>query len=126
PYNLSADLVRTVTDRDVRDTGFLRLATNLTRNLSLFAELQSTRIDDRKGWAANVYLRANLDEGRWVSSGATAGSEGHRLELQAGQQLPSGEGMGYRVGTITDWNGGGSSSAATLAADWNLRPVSVG
>jgi outer membrane usher protein len=125
-YNLSADLVRTVTDTDVRDTGFLRLATNLTRNVSLFAELQTTRIDDRSGWAANVYLRADLDEGRWVSSGATTGSDGHRLELQAGKQLPSGEGMGYRVGTVTDWNGGRSNTAATLAADWNLRPLSVG
>lgn len=125
-YNLSADLVRTVTDRDVRDTGFLRLATNLARNLSLFAELQTTRIDDRKGWAANVYLRADLDQARWVSTAATAGSDGHRLELQTGQQLPPGEGMGYRVGTITTWNGGGTASAATLAADWNLRPLTLG
>lgn len=126
PYNLSADLVRTVTDEEVRNTGFLRLATNLTRSTSLFAELQTTRIDDRKGWAANVYLRVDLDQGRWVSSSAATGSEGRRLELQAGQQLPQGEGMGYRVGTVTDWSGGRSNSAATLAADWNLRPVSLG
>ena len=125
-YNLSADLVRTVTNKDVRDTGFLRLATNLTRNLSLFAELQKTRIDGREGWAANVYLRADLDRGRWVSSGARAGSDGHSLELQAGQQLPAGEGIGYRVGTLSTWNDGRPSTAATLSADWNLRPLSVG
>ena len=125
-YNLSADLVRTVTDADVRDTGFLRLATNLTHSLSLYAELQTTRIDDRKGWAANVYLRADLDRGHWVSSSARTASDGRSLELQAGQQLPQGEGMGYRVGSLTTWNGGTSNTAATLAADWNLRPLSVG
>ncbi|MEJ8839030.1 fimbria/pilus outer membrane usher protein [Ramlibacter sp. AN1133] len=125
-YHLSADVVRTVTDRDVQDIGFLRLGTNLTRTVSLLAELQTTRIDDRKGWAANVYLRADLDQRRWVSSSARAGSDGRSLELQAGQQLPQGEGMGYRVGTLTTWNGGGTTTAATLAADWNLRPLSVG
>jgi outer membrane usher protein FimD/PapC len=48
------------------------------------------------------------------------------VELQTGQQLPQGEGMGYRVGTLTNWNGGASTTAATVAADWNLRPLSVG
>lgn len=125
-YNLSADLVRTVTDKDARDTGFLRMATNLTRSLSLFAELQTTRIDERKGWAANVYLRLDLDPGQWVSSATRVASDGRSLELQAGQQLPQGEGMGYRVGTLTTGNAGASNTRATLAADWNFRPLSAG
>jgi outer membrane usher protein len=125
-FNLSADLVRTVTDSDARDTAFLRASTNLARTVSVFAELQTTRIDERKGWALNVYLRADLDRERWNAATYTSGTSGRSLDLETGKQLPEGIGVGYRAGTSTTWQGSRTRIAGFGGADWNLRPFSVG
>ena len=125
--SFSADWVRTVTDADVRDTGFVRAGTVLARGISLLGEWQTTRIDNRKGWAANVYLRADLDAQRWISATAHAENGGRRLDLEAAQQVPDGEGYGYRVGTTTDIARNGRLLGTTTfgAFDWNLRPATL-
>jgi outer membrane usher protein len=125
--NLSADYVRTVTGREVRDTGFVRVATSLARDLWLLGELQTTRVDERSGWAANLYLRKDFDGQRWTSASLRTEPHERRVEAEAGQQLPVGEGRGWRVGTTSAWTQGGRLDGATAwgAVDWNLRPVSL-
>lgn len=126
--SVSADYVRTVTEKDVRETGFVRFGTSLARGVLLMGEWQTTRVDQRKGWALNVYLRAELGRDRWVSANTRLEHDRRRVETEAGQLLPEGEGFGYRVGAATSWDRGGAK-AATLgygSAQWNLRPLSVG
>jgi outer membrane usher protein FimD/PapC len=124
--NFSADWVRTVRAAETQDNRFVRLSTNLSRSISLFAEHQTTRINGKAGNALNIYLRADLENDRWVSATARSESGARNLELQAGQQLPAGEGFGWRVGATTNaLEGGSSDRSAYAAADWNLRPASV-
>lgn len=125
--NLSADWVRTVRATDTQDNRFARLSTNLSRHVSLFAEYQTTRINGKKGNALNVYLRADLENDRWVSGSVQTESGSRNVEIQAGQQLPAGEGFGWRLGASTlSANEGPSTRSTFLAADWNLRPASIG
>ncbi|MEJ5989618.1 fimbria/pilus outer membrane usher protein [Ramlibacter sp. PS3R-8] len=125
--NLSADLVRTVRALATQDNRFVRVSTNLSRNLSVFAEYQTTRINGFNGTAFNIYLRADLENDRWVSTSVQTQAGGRRdFEVQAGQQLPAGEGFGYRVGATTSSGSAESSTRSSfVAADWNLRPASV-
>jgi len=123
--NLSADLVRSEDAREVRDTRVVRLSTQLTRSTLFGAEYQTTRVNGQDGWAANVFLRTQLDANRWV--GATArhalGSDG--LDLEAGKTLDQGEGFGYRVGTTTTVVGGQVDTLAQASANWNLPSTAV-
>jgi outer membrane usher protein len=125
--NFSADWVRAVKAAETQDNRFVRLSTNLARNLSVFAEYQTTRIDGKNGSALNVYLRADLDNGRWVSSSVQTQPGARDYEVQAGKQLPAGEGFGYRIGaSMNSGSGAPSERSSFVAGDWNLRPVSVG
>jgi outer membrane usher protein len=124
--NLSADWVRTVTAKEAQIHRFLRLSTTLPGNVSLFAEYQTTRIDSTRGWGLNVFLRKEFESNRWVSSTFTSQPGARSVELQAGQQVPAGEGFGYRVGTsLGSVEGGTSERSAFLAGDLNLRPASL-
>lgn len=125
--NLSADWVRSVKAAETQDNRFVRLSTNLSRSVSLFAEYQTTRVNGKDGTAFNVYLRADLEKDRWVSTSIQTQTGGTRdIELQAGQQVPAGEGFGYRLGATTSSASGGPSTRSSFAAlDWNLRPASV-
>lgn len=123
---LAADYVRTVTVQDVRHAGVLRASASIGHGWWLMADWQTTRIDDQRGWAANVYLRADLDTQRWVA--ATAHFEpdhAHRIGTEAGKQLPDGEGMGWRVGTDSAWDRSGHGNAAFGNVAWNLPKASV-
>lgn len=125
--SLSADYVRTVTDADVRDTGFVRVGTSLTRNVWLLADWQATRIAGRNDWAANLYVRADLEDQRWTSSSVRADPRGRRYDVEAGKQLPEGEGYGYRVGLASAHRDGERSEVAAYGAfERNLRPATVG
>ncbi|WP_332826901.1 fimbria/pilus outer membrane usher protein [Ramlibacter sp.] len=124
--NFSADWVRSVKAAETQDNRFARLSTNLSRKVSLFAEYQTTRVNGKDGSAFNVYLRADLENDHWVSTTAQSQSGIHDYEVQAGKQLPAGEGFGYRVGTtVSSADGGSSQRSSFLAADLNLRPASA-
>ena len=123
--NFSADWVRTETEQQRQANRFLRVSTSLPGRVSLFAEYQTTRIDSTRGWAVNLYLRKDFEQDRWVSSTVQLEPRGRSLELQAGQQVPAGEGVGYRVGTKLGSGDAGSTRSTFLAGDWNLRPVSL-
>lgn len=124
--NLSADWVRSVKAAETQDHRFVRLSTNLSRHVSLFAEYQTTRINGKKGNALNVYLRADLENDHWVSTTVQAQQGIRDYEVQAGKQLPAGEGFGYRIGTtMSSTDGGPSQRSSFLAGDLNLRPASV-
>ncbi|HET8745747.1 MAG TPA: fimbria/pilus outer membrane usher protein [Ramlibacter sp.] len=122
---VSADLARTVTAKERRDTRSLRFSTFLSRAVSVFAEYQTTRVNGTPGWAANLYLRADFDSQRWTSASIRGTAVGQTVEVQAGQQVPAGEGFGYRVGVQSDL-GRREDARATLAADWHLRPANLG
>jgi outer membrane usher protein len=119
--NLSADLVRSEDARERRDTGILRLAMQLGRRLSFGTEVQSTRVNGRRDWAVNVFLRAQLDGPYWVSSTAHASQGVRSLDVEAGRQLDQGEGFGWRVGTTATRAEGADSAFGFLSANWNLR-----
>lgn len=124
--NFSADWIRSVKAAETQDNRFARLSTNLSRSLSLFAEYQTTRINGKDGKAFNVYLRADLENDRWVSTTVQSQSGIRDIEVQTGKQLPAGEGFGYRIGaTSSSTSGGPSQRSSFLAGDWNLRPASV-
>lgn len=123
---ISADLVRTVTATERRDARFLRFSTFLSRTVSLFAEYQTTRVNGVPGWSASVFVRADLDPQHWVSAGVKTAPDGRTAELQTGKQLPQGEGFGYRASVLSDVGSGQGASTATVAADWHLRPATLG
>jgi outer membrane usher protein len=125
--SLGADYVRTVTDAEVRDSGFLRMATSLGNGLTLLADWQTTRAGGRKDWSANLYVRADLDQQRWTSSSVRADSQSRRVDVETGKLLPEGEGFGYRTGVATTTRPGARTDTSVYgSADWNLRQASVG
>jgi outer membrane usher protein FimD/PapC len=125
--SVSADLVRTVTTVDRRDTGFVRVGTGLGRGWWLMGEWQTTRVGAQRGWAGNVYLRADLDQEHWIGTTARVEADHRRMDVEAGKLLPDGEGYGYRMGTSTAWERASRATTRTAfaAVDWNLRPATV-
>ena len=125
--SVGADYVRTVTDAEVRDTGFLRVATSLGHGVTLLADWQATRAGGRKDWSASLHVRADLDAQRWTSSSLRADRDSRRVHVETGRLVPEGEGFGYRAGLATTHRTGArTETSAYGSADWNLRQASVG
>jgi len=125
-FNLSADLVRAAAGGERRSTRFVRASTFLSRDVSVFAEYQTTRVDGAAGWTAAVYLRIDLDTQHWASASASAAPQRHAMELETGRPLTQGEGLGYRLALTTSLESGRRESTGSLSADWHLRPASLG
>lgn len=123
---LSVDLVRS---RDVmgdRTSSALRFGLNLNSRTSISAEYQSNRTSMGRDWAANIYLRFDLDRQQWVSAASRSAPGSRGLDLEAARQLPQGEGVGYRVAVTSDYGSAGQNSAFSNASvNWNLRPVTL-
>lgn len=122
---LGAELLRTRDAHETRTTAALRLSGNLSARTMLTAEVQASRVDDRRDWAAYLSLRIALDGGQWVGSSARTGPASRGLDLETGRQVPQGEGFGYRVGVTGNRFPGESSSYTFATASWNLRPVGL-
>ncbi|GAB3776944.1 fimbria/pilus outer membrane usher protein [Ramlibacter monticola] len=123
---LSADWVRTEDALGARDTGITRLSYNLNNRTMLTGQLQNTRDSEgRHDWAAFVFLRFDLDARRWIGATARSTSSVRAIDLEAGQMLPQGEGVGYRVGLSEERNAGSNGGSAFATAKWNLRPLSL-
>lgn len=122
----SGDWVRSEDALGRRDVAALRAAANLNRRTTLTGELQNTRDNAGKhDWAAYVYLRFDLEQGRWVGSTVRSTTTTKGLDLEAGKTLPQGEGVGYRVGVSENRYDGSSAGSAFATAKWNLRPLSL-
>lgn len=119
------DYVRTEDARETRDLAAARFSTNLARGMTLTGEVQGTRTNGHSGWAAYVFVRADLDGQHWVSTNATFTSTLRTLDVETGRQVDQGEGFGYRAGVSTTWTDAADSSYAYGAGNWNLRPVAI-
>jgi outer membrane usher protein len=123
--NVSADLVRSEDEREVRDTGILRLATQLARGVSLSAEYQKVRVNGRPDWAVNVFLRTELGGPYWAGAVAHVAPGLRSVDLETGKQIDQGEGFGYRVGTNFTRASGADIASTFLSANWNLRSAGL-
>lgn len=119
------DFVRSEDANEKRDLATVRFATNFTPRLTLTGEYQATRVNGRRERAAFLFVRADLDQQHWVSTNASATSSLRTLDVETGRQVDQGEGFGYRAGVNTTWAGGGASSYAFGAGNWNLRPAAI-
>lgn len=108
-----------------RTSTFLRYTTALSSQASLVGELQQNRFPSGPQWMANFYLRFNFDRTHWASASATASNGTRVAEVAVGQQLPPGEGFGYRVGTATTSAQVGESVSGFGSASWNSRYATV-
>lgn len=108
-----------------RTASFLRYTTTLSQHTSLIGELQRNRFPSGPQWLASVYLRINFDAAHWASASATAYNGARLTEVAVGQQLPPGEGFGYRVGTTSTAAEGRESLSGFGSASWNGRYATV-
>jgi outer membrane usher protein len=123
--NVSADLVRSEDGREVRDTGILRLATQLARGVSLGTEYQKVRVNGRPDWAVNVFLRTELGGPYWAGAVARAAPGLRSIDIETGKQIDQGEGFGYRIGTNFTRAAGAATASSFLSANWNLRSAGL-
>lgn len=124
PVSLSADLLRSELSNQRRDTLSLRVGTRITRAVTLTAEYQRRRVNQRMEWLGGVFVRAELDGQRWVNSHLWASESARGYDVEAGQPLPANEGIGYRVGT-SSINRGTETTYGYGGLDWNLRYATV-
>ncbi|GAC1525596.1 MAG: hypothetical protein NVS2B4_01700 [Ramlibacter sp.] len=122
---IGAGATRQVDSLGPRTATFLRYTTTLSSRLSLVGELQRNRSPYGPQWFANIYLRFNFDTSHWASASATAYNGTRVAEVAIGQQLPQGEGLGYRVGTTTTSGQSGDASSGFGSASWNSRYATV-
>lgn len=104
----------------------LRYSRGIGPRIALLAELQSSRSNGREETAGYLILRFELDGNRWVGGTARASQGTRSLDVEAGQVLPQGEGVGWRVGMHTNAASGGSTSSGYATAEWNLAPATIG
>ena len=122
---LGADWLRTDDALRRRDIATVRGSLNLDSRTTLIGHLESTRTDrGRHDHAAFVFLRFALDARRWVGATARTTRSTRGIDLEAGQTLAQGEGVGYRVGVSEERTSSGDAGSAFAAAKWNLRPLS--
>lgn len=119
-YSRSRDAV------DDRSLRALRYSRGIGLRTTLLAELQSNRSNGRKETAGYVILRFELDGNRWGGGTARISQGTRSADVEAGQVLPPGEGLGWRVGMNTTSTTGGSTSSGYATAEWNLAPATVG
>jgi outer membrane usher protein FimD/PapC len=124
---VSGEISRSRTPLEVRNTRAVRLSTNVGRNVTLGAEFLRFSSNDQRDWSVNVFVRAELDADHWVRSSARTGSNDRALELEAGKQVPQGEGFGWRAGLVASQpaTGGSPTQTGHLYAAWNARPATV-
>jgi outer membrane usher protein len=118
---MTADLARTIDALGRRNTRALRMSTNIGRSTTLHAEYQTTRTGDTNGWTANFYLRHDLDATHWVSTAVRAAPGARGVDLEAGRQLPQGEGFGWRVGVSANQQEGVQSASGFVSGAYNAR-----
>jgi len=107
-------------------TGYaVRVSSNLSRRATISADYLSNRTRDGRDWSLNVYLRFELEHQQWVGTTARARPASKGLDLEAGKQLPQGEGIGYRLGVATNSVAGSENAATFVTADWNLKPITL-
>jgi outer membrane usher protein FimD/PapC len=124
-FNLSADFLRSEDLLETRNTRLLRASTNVGRRVTLTGELQSSRVNGKPEWGANVFLRMELDSQQWVSATARAAGDARGLDVEAGRQIGQAEGFGYRVGMTSTVQQGATSALAFASGNWNLRPATL-
>lgn len=125
---VSGEVSRSRTPLEVRNTRALRLSTSIGRNITLGAEFLRFNTNDQREWSANVFVRAELEKDHWVRSSARTGSNDRALEVEAGKQVPQGEGFGWRAGLVASQPttpGGAPTQVGHLYAAWNARPATV-
>lgn len=122
---LSFELLRSEDALERRRSRAVRYASSLSRGVSLLAELQQSRGTTWREWGLNVHLRVDLGSDRWLGSTVRQGSDLREVSLEAGQQSPQGEGVGWRVGTSRLEQSGQRSDQAYGTVQWNLRPVTL-
>lgn len=122
---LSADLVRGRDIQGDRSSYALRFSSNMDKRTSLHADYQSVRTATERDWAVNLYLRFDLDRQEWVNTTLRSAPQSRGIDLEAGRQLPQGEGVGYRVGVTSNTHAGQESAFTFASANWNLRPVTL-
>jgi outer membrane usher protein len=123
--NLSLDYARVHETIGTRRNYAVRLSSSVNRQTTLFAEYTRSRMAGNEDWAFNVYLRMELEHQRWVGGTFRSGADYRAVEAETGQQLPQGEGLGYRLGTLLARNHGVASDFTYGSATWNLKPVTV-
>jgi outer membrane usher protein len=124
--NVSLDYTRSSEAGGLTETLGARAATAFSTRATLFAEYLRTRSSQfADAWAFNVYLRYELEPQRWVGT-TVRGSAGYRaVEAEVGKQVPQGEGVGYRVGSLLAHDASGTRAFEYGNATWNLPHFSL-
>lgn len=122
---LSLDYTRVNETIGPRHNYAVRLSTSPNRETTLFAEYTKSRTPTGDSWGFNVYLRFQLEQQRWVGATARASSGFRAFEAETGKQVPQGEGIGYRVGTLVGRNRGRARDVTYGSATWNLKNVAL-
>lgn len=123
--SVSADYTRVSESTGPRHNYAVRLSSSLNRQATLFAEYTRSRTMTDDFWGFSVYLRLELEQQRWVGATYRANRGFRSVEAETGQQLPQGEGVGYRLGTLLARNQGEPSELTYGNATWNLKPVVI-
>lgn len=121
----SAELAQARFAGDRRDTATLRVGHNVSSAVILSAELQSVRTRRQRDWRAGVSVRAYFDARQWLASTARVEPGLRSLSLEAGSEVPIGEGFGWRAGVDTHSHPGGESVTGSVLGTWNLRPATL-
>lgn len=121
----SAELAQARFAGDRRDTATLRVAHNVSRSVTLGAELQSVRTRRQRDWRAAISLRAYFDAREWLTSTAGVEQGLRSVSLETGSDSPIGEGFGWRAGVDARSQAGGDSVTGSVLGTWNLRPATL-
>lgn len=123
--NIGLEWVRLEDALETRIQRILRLGANITRATSVIAEIQSNRINGREEHSAFMFLRTELGDGRWAGGSLRSSAGLRSANVEAGRQVYSGEGVGYRVSLDAAQAGGELGSAGSASVNWHLRPFTI-
>ncbi|WP_332816278.1 fimbria/pilus outer membrane usher protein [Ramlibacter sp.] len=116
---------RQTDDWGTRRSASMRFGKSFPNGVSVSAELLRMRTPTGPQWSAHAYLRINLDREHWATATSNAAPGIRVTELATGKQLPSGEGIGWRLGTTHTDTDEGSATAAFGSASWTTRHASI-
>jgi outer membrane usher protein FimD/PapC len=122
---LALDLARSRDVLATRDTASFRATTSIGPRTTLSTELQANRIDGVRGWGAFVFLRRELDGNHWVGSSFHATPDRRTSNSTPASSSHRARAWVTGVGVGTAGAGGTENVSTSLAANWNLRPVTL-
>lgn len=109
-----------------RTSAALRIHSSLSNSSLISAEFRSTKSAGQRSHALTVFWRAYLDRDSWRGATLNVADSGNQvLTLDAGRQVPSGEGFGYRASVIEATGGGAPSRTAALGGTVNLGAATL-